>query len=536
MVVSEVRYEDRVINLCSSDFDKENNVFTIIVGRNGSGKSKLLQKICHISITSLLTQSGSHIGIRDLFDYYENSELIAFDETGCLTFTDGNTTQKILITKPMFIPPDIDLSLIPKYLHAGIIESISNQYLGNRGPIVQHMLDDAPQENSTYNPRIIAVSSSPFDKYPMIDEQRMPHGLKALNGHYMYRGARTKDRSNKSYMRSKFDQLGASFINFFLKAEKRTNEIEPLFSYLGIETKFTVFLRFPDHFSISDILKEKGRGPLETVRTVRFFKGKEHDENLTERDKERIINSAKTIYNGFFSAPQSDDYHRRDKVFSLNLEIGGKEPNYLQEFSILAEYDLVDLSNIEFMKTNEGRKLFLTEASSGELCILFNILAIAGAITDDSIVLLDEPELSLHPEWQKAFIPLLTETFSKYKRCHFILATHSPHVVSSVSKSNSYVVNIENSPAKVISGEKLAFQSSDYQLAVTFRSPGYRNEYLISQIVEVLSKLSEGRKLDKEFIDEINSLIEFDDLVPNNDPVKNLLSTLKKALSVLEHE
>ena len=77
-----------------------------------------------------------------------------------------------------------------------------------------------------------------------------------------------------------------------------------------------------------------------------------------------------------------------------------------------------------YMKKNDKRKFFITEASSGELCILFNMLSIAGSIKDESIVLLDEPELSLHPEWQRDFLPLLAKVFSKYKRCHFIIATH----------------------------------------------------------------------------------------------------------------
>jgi len=539
MIISEVRFEDRVIELCSNDFDKESNVFTIVVGRNGSGKSKLLQKICLIGITSLVNNGRSHFRIQDLFDYSESSENIAFDETGSLTYTKGDSTHNILIKKPLFIPPNLDLNEIPEHLHAAILENIQNQYIGDRGLIIEHLCDATPQESTVDLPKIIAVSSSPFDKYPMLDERGIHGELSILNNHYQYRGARTKDRSSKSYMRSKFDQLGASFINFFLKSKKRTTEILPLFSYLGLETKFTVILRFPDHFSISDILKEEGRGPLEAVRSVRFFKGKEHDGDLTEQDKERIINNAKSIHEGLFSKSPNERFHRRDEVFSLSLEIGSssnEEPKYLKEFSILAEYDLVDLANIEFIKKNEDRKFFLTEASSGELCILFNTLAIAGAITDDSIVLLDEPELSLHPEWQKDFIPLLTDIFSKYKRCHFIVATHSPHIVSSVDKKNSYVVNLESNPSKVTFGKKLALKSSDYQLACTFKSPGYKNEYLISQIVEILSKLSEGRKLDEEFVEEINVLIEFDDLVPDHDPVKNLLSTLKKALAVLLNE
>lgn len=539
MIVSEVKFENREIKLCSKDYDKDKNVFTIIVGRNGSGKSRLFQKIIHLAISSLLSQSKHHFRIQDLFDYYEQRELTGLDETGCLTLSDGNTCQKIHITKPIFIPPNIDLSEIPEHLHEKIIESLRSQYIGSRELVIEHILDDSPQEKIENFPKIIAVSSSPFDKFPMLDERRIRSDLSVLGNHYLYRGARTKDRSSKSYMRSKFDQLGASFVNFFLKPKKRTNELQPLFSYLGLKTKFTVFLKFPDHFSFEDILNENRRGPIEAVRSVRFFKGKETDENLTDEDKEIILANAQKLYDGLYSNSKTDVFHRREEAFSIELDIDSStsiEPKFLEEFSVLASYDLVDLANIEFTKDLEDKKFFLTEASSGELCILFNILAIAGSISDNSIVLLDEPELSLHPEWQRDFLPLIQTMFSNYNSCHFILATHSPSMVSSIPSSNSFVVNLENNPADAIGGKEYAFKSSDYQLAETFNSPGYKNEYLIRKLIGVLSKLSEGKKLDSDFSLEINNLIEFDSFIGEGDPVKKLLSTLKKALEVLERE
>lgn len=539
MIVSEVKFENKEIKLCSKDYDKDKNVFTIIVGRNGSGKSRLFQKIIHLAISSLLSQSKHHFRIQDLFDYYEQRDLTGLDETGCLTLSDGNTYQKILITKPIFIPPNIDLSQIPEHLHERVIESLRSQYIGSRELVIEHIIDGSPQEKIENFPKIIAVSSSPFDKFPILDERRFRSDLNILGDYYLYRGARTKDRSSKSYMRSKFDQLGASFVNFFLKPKKRTNELQPLFSYLGLKTKFTVFLKFPDHFSFEDILNEKRRGPIEAVRSVRFFKGKEPDENLTDEDKEIILASAQTLYDGLYSNSKTDVFHRREEAFSIELDIDNStsiEPKFLEEFSVLASYDLVDLANIEFTKDIEDKKFFLTEASSGELCILFNILAIAGSISDNSIVLLDEPELSLHPEWQRDFLPLIQTMFSNYNSCHFVLATHSPSIVSSIPSSNSFIVNLENNPAEAIGGEEYAFKSSDYQLAETFNSPGYKNEYLIRQLIEVLSKLSEGKRLDSDFSLKINNLIEFDSFIDEGDPVKKLLSTLKKAVEVLERE
>lgn len=540
MIVTKVRFEERTIELCSNDVDKESSVFTLIIGRNGYGKSALLQKICQIGVSSLLGLNGSYQRIQDVMDYIENRGVRTFDETGILTYIAQNEQNEISIEKSRSIYPGIDLSEIPECFHASTIKHQIQSY-ERQNIFIRYAVNGVQQERTNNFPRIIAVSSSPFDKFPMLDERRLHGFFNNLNNNYIYRGARTKNNSGKSYMRSKFDQLGTSFIEFFLKPENRTNEILPLFSYLGIETKFTVFLKFSDHFSFHDMLNEGGRGPLEMVNSVRFFKGnRDYSASLTDEEVERISSSVRSLYDGLFSESNSDGVFIRNEVIPINLDIidslGVKKPEYLKEFSVLAEYDLVDIDNIKFVKVSDGREFFITDASSGELCILFNMISIAGSIKDDSIILLDEPELSLHPEWQRDFLPLLAKVFSKYKRCHFIIATHSPHVVSSIPQSNSYVVNLECSPAKVIAGEKLALHSSDYQLAYTFRSPGFKNEYLISQLVEVLSELSEGKKLDNGFIERINTLIAFDLIVPDDDPVKNLLSTLKKALAVLMHE
>tara|TARA_R110002012_G_scaffold72628_2_gene185358 strand:- start:731 stop:2350 length:1620 start_codon:yes stop_codon:yes gene_type:complete len=51
----------------------------------------------------------------------------------------------------------------------------------------------------------------------------------------------------------------------------------------------------------------------------------------------------------------------------------------------------------------------------------------------NGIVLIDEIELHLHPTWQQSIIPLLTKTFPNIQ---FVIATHSPQVLTTVDKKN----------------------------------------------------------------------------------------------------
>ncbi len=79
-------------------------------------------------------------------------------------------------------------------------------------------------------------------------------------------------------------------------------------------------------------------------------------------------------------------------------------------------------------ETDSGAKLSLSSLSSGEqheLVLHYDLLFRAKRNT---IVLIDEPELSLHVSWQKRFLPDLLE-FAKLSAFDAIVATHSPYII-----------------------------------------------------------------------------------------------------------
>jgi predicted ATP-dependent endonuclease of OLD family len=49
------------------------------------------------------------------------------------------------------------------------------------------------------------------------------------------------------------------------------------------------------------------------------------------------------------------------------------------------------------------------------------------AFLKDAVVIIDEPEISLHPDWQRRLIPTLK---SQNSANQFILTTHSPFIYS----------------------------------------------------------------------------------------------------------
>ncbi|KIA97538.1 hypothetical protein OA93_13490 [Flavobacterium sp. KMS] len=97
------------------------------------------------------------------------------------------------------------------------------------------------------------------------------------------------------------------------------------------------------------------------------------------------------------------------------------------------------------VKKPHGRDLTVDELSSGErqLIILFaNVIfdKYKFSTTKNEIMIIDEPEISLHIRWQEKFIDCLYEASEKTQ---FIIATHSPDIIGDY-KADTIKLNSNN--------------------------------------------------------------------------------------------
>lgn len=104
--------------------------------------------------------------------------------------------------------------------------------------------------------------------------------------------------------------------------------------------------------------------------------------------------------------------------------------------------DLEGTLGARLVLRKEGKELPLDTLSDGERGSILLVADLAqrlvtanpGAsdpLSGPGIVLIDEIELHLHPRWQRAILPALTETFPE---CQFVVTTHSPQVLSRVPR------------------------------------------------------------------------------------------------------
>jgi ABC-type lipoprotein export system ATPase subunit len=124
-----------------------------------------------------------------------------------------------------------------------------------------------------------------------------------------------------------------------------------------------------------------------------------------------------------------DDTEKKLKVFEpllmrleLLIEILNKRGFVNKEAVVKGQKGLC-------FRTKEGRSLKLKRLSSGEQQEVVMIYELLFNVKPDTLVMVDEPEISLHVAWQKQFIEDLLRIASM-QRINVIVATHSPQIIN----------------------------------------------------------------------------------------------------------
>ena len=79
-----------------------------------------------------------------------------------------------------------------------------------------------------------------------------------------------------------------------------------------------------------------------------------------------------------------------------------------------------------FIEDESEKKLNYKYLSSGERQIIYIFLKVINASKNNSLILMDEPEISLHLSWQES---LLNHIRSVNDNSQIIIVTHSPAIV-----------------------------------------------------------------------------------------------------------
>jgi predicted ATP-binding protein involved in virulence len=149
----------------------------------------------------------------------------------------------------------------------------------------------------------------------------------------------------------------------------------------------------------------------------------------------------------------------------------------------------------------------------------------------NSLVFIDEPEISLHPNWQMKFLSFLREIFrnSEYSTCHIVVATHSHFLISDLEGSQANIIALSQSEegpkARPIHRNTFGWSAEEVLYRV-FNVRTTRNYYIEMNLKELLHLITIQSK-NKQRLEYLYNKLSFIELT-EEDPLKKILSSSKK--------
>lgn len=142
--------------------------------------------------------------------------------------------------------------------------------------------------------------------------------------------------------------------------------------------------------------------------------------------------------------------------------------------------------------------------SSGEQQLLLMFARIISVITQGDMLIIDEPEVSMHVAWQQK-LPYIFDLIAKKFFCHFVVATHSPLLINSVEPDNN-----------------LSFIAEDGILSKLPQSPVRNVEATILDKFHVVTRNNRGiyekcAKIVSDFMCIVNSHVQSEDVISSDD-------------------
>ncbi|EPN4497348.1 AAA family ATPase [Yersinia enterocolitica] len=491
-LINKVALNNGIFEFTPLGSDTEKNIFTILIGKNGSGKSRLLSSIAHLFCSINVGQSSIR---RDHYAFRKNSSRP--DNFECSYYKDGMSS---------------------------LIRVFDRKIAGS--PIF-----NKKNQRSYLSPdSLICISTSPFDRFPTEREYYSELKKTVNEEFYYYYGIKDRGVGNPLVILiEKIIFRLASKPGF----QQKTAFVKAL-SFLNYQPKMkAVFrLRIP---MVNLIENMHQLGEMEFLSYLKSISKSNRPYYNISFDYSSVRDAIEYLYGEVFLANRnrylditidySDDY-----FIGISDELVSKV-KVLSDINILTLHDIILYPNDKkdtYQNYNgeyePGRSLY--DASSGEQCILLSTLSIASSIKNNSLILIDEPEISLHPEWQETYIDLLMNIFGNHNGCHFIIATHSPQIISRLNDENCYITQTES--GEVASSTEYIHKSADFQLVRLFKTPGKENEYLKRLAVNVLTKISKGVHLDSNSMRDIEILMAAYAKLDSTDTVKSLIDLIIK--------
>ena len=155
-----------------------------------------------------------------------------------------------------------------------------------------------------------------------------------------------------------------------------------------------------------------------------------------------VLDDPSMFYRRIPSASADHRYHLRKKLFWPDTEANvfdeiiakDKLNSIYEKISSVCSGDIIrsKRSVLGYQRKGSDKVLNVRNLSTGlKTFVILKMLLTSGAIERNGTIILDEPEIHLHPEWQLLFAELIV-LIQKEFGVHVLLNTHSPYFLNAI--------------------------------------------------------------------------------------------------------
>lgn len=374
--------------------------------------------------------------------------------------------------------------------------------IGENGIGKSTILNDLAKLYLSSGFNVIAIANSIYDKFNIRNKRF--NLLAAKRGKRLAKDNFTKFL--KSYGSDKSD-------NYSFDSRDVASKILRVLEYLGYDSRIGVKVNFKKNMNINF-----GWYHIHNIVDYIEYQQVDTDMKLAEIEIDTIkrfifaVERISTISDGLFwvNLKVNDNYYIESALDIIKAE------------TILRKYKIINSIDIFLCKNNQ--EISLTAASSGELNLLTSMMYIAVMLKEDKTVLIiDEPEVSLHPQWQREYIAFMLDLFSLYKP-QIIVATHSPLVASCLEEKSVFTLTRMNN--EIISKELSEEENIESVLGNMFGVITPKSHFLSQSIIKIFNEVNDNTTS----IDDATKMMDNLFTEVSDDRQRKLLNESKKLL------
>jgi predicted ATPase len=366
---------------------------------------------------------------------------------------------------------------------------------------------------------LLSISNSLFDKFP--------HQVKS-DKNYAYVGSRMTGigTHRKAIVNDLMDIFSTNLQDHSFVAKAKQ-----LFDFLKLDPIIKISLRnsfTSSHSRIGNFFDnlnspEQLKSHLLGISKQGFYR---QQANVIEK----FANNDEFIF-GFYNYLRSNKIDignssdKRVRYFEINISDKSNNKEFVDEYAYLSLLRRLNVLTYEFIKLNKGRLEYdIQDSSTGEIGLLITFLRAIPELKSNTIIFIDEPEISLHPNWQMRYIDLLKSFLKGFTGCHVLIATHSHFLLSDLKETFGSIVVLNNRDGQFFA-ELREFTpygwSPEAILYDVFGVVNVRNHYFEYDLRRMLSLISSGSKDTNTIKKYIDKFKQFDYM--DGDPLYQII-------------